>query len=136
MMQRSLEPQGKFSAELMPNKANSAKPMRHTRNFERSICSKDLGYGEVKNVMPPWDCDQGTTSHPRPPSDCYKLFMSTDKMFILHFKHVKFVKVFCFIICQVCKKEYFIKGMNTLAEMRIITSTLTEQSGWQNLLIV
>ena len=27
--------------------------MRHTLYFERSICSKGLGYGEVKNFMPP-----------------------------------------------------------------------------------
>ena len=51
----ALEPQVKFSAELMQNDANSAKPMRHTRYFERSICSKGLGCGEVKNFMPPWD---------------------------------------------------------------------------------
>ena len=28
--------------------------MRHTRYFERSICSKGLGCGEVKNFIPPW----------------------------------------------------------------------------------
>ena len=53
-MQGSLEPRAKFSAELMQNDANSAKPMRHTRYFERSICSKGLGCGEVKNFLPPW----------------------------------------------------------------------------------
>ena len=52
-MQRSLEPRAKFSAELMKNDANNAKPMRHTRYFERSISSKGLGCGEVKNFMPP-----------------------------------------------------------------------------------
>ena len=52
-MQRSLEPHGKISAELMQNDANSAKPMCHTRYFERSTCSKSLGCSEVKNIMPP-----------------------------------------------------------------------------------
>ena len=42
-MQRSLEPWAKFSAELMQNDANSAKPMRHTRYSERSMCSNGLG---------------------------------------------------------------------------------------------
>ena len=40
-------------AELMQNDKSSAKPMRHTRYFERSICSKGLGCGEVKNFIPP-----------------------------------------------------------------------------------
>ena len=51
-MQRSLEPRAKFSAEVMQNYANSAKPMRHTRYFERSTCSKGLVCGEFKNFMP------------------------------------------------------------------------------------
>ena len=55
-MQRSLKPRAKFSAEVMQNYANSVKPMRHTRYFERSTCSKGLGCGEVKNFMPPWFC--------------------------------------------------------------------------------
>ena len=54
-MQQSLEPRAKFSAERMENGTFSVKPMRLTRYFERSICSKGLGCGEVKNFMPPWD---------------------------------------------------------------------------------
>ena len=36
----------------MQNDANSAKTMHHTRYFKRSICSKGLGCGEVKNFDP------------------------------------------------------------------------------------
>ena len=52
-MQRSLESRAKSSSELMQNDANSPKPMRQTRYFDQSICSKGLGCGEVKNFIPP-----------------------------------------------------------------------------------
>ena len=52
-MQQSLEPGAKFSAELMQNNANSAKPMRQTSYFEQSICSKGLRCGEVKTLCHP-----------------------------------------------------------------------------------
>ena len=53
-MQRSLETRAKVLTELMQNDANSAKPMRHTCYFKRSIRSKGLRCGKVKQFMPPW----------------------------------------------------------------------------------
>ena len=53
-MQQNIEPRAKFSAKLMQSYANSAKLMCQTRYFERSICSKGLGCGEVKYFIQHW----------------------------------------------------------------------------------